>query len=141
MPLVILILALLLIPLDGCQLGAPPPVAVKDLHVLAIFENDSRDSVPPEQLAILKSTAPGSFIATVKSLAAKGPDGEPMIRIFDPNDPVDRDLEVFKKLWDHTKTSRKGDFWVVAVNGRKWKEGPLELNQAAQLQWLQSVIK
>jgi hypothetical protein len=141
MPLIVVVLALLFVPWQGCQPGAAPPVQATGLHVLVMLENDSRDAMPPEKLAIIKSTAPGSVVASIKAAAAKGPDGEPMFRILDPNDPVDRDLPVFKQIMSHVQTSKKGSDWIAAVNGRKFYEGPLEPNAAAQLQRLNTVLK
>lgn len=85
--------------------GAPLPVQIDGLHVLIVEQNEDRENLTPEQLAVFNSVKLRKLVDSM--------DGE--FRLLD----VDDDLRKYPKEWRAMAESTLKPPFVVVANGRK----------------------
>jgi len=111
----------------------PEPIPTGGLFVLIVEETDQRPKLPPDQLAILTATAPGSVREYLTQRCAKDADGRPQFRIFDKDNDLAKESAIWRQAWERPRQSIP---WILISNVSQMHEGPLPATPEATLELL-----
>ena len=116
---------------------SPPPIAELGFRIMVIEDLLERPKLPPEQLNIILSTAPGSFLQFVNKNAVRDSRGYADIRYVGTMDDLSEDKPYWKAAYELPRTSLP---WLIASNGKRGYSGPLPKTLSEALAIVQPLI-
>jgi hypothetical protein len=99
-----------------------PPLDVKGLHVMIIYETRYPEKLTLGQKAAINGRGEGSLAAYLDAKTPKEASGQPSYRFADPSATAEHDLPVWQAA---LKRPRKELPWIVISTERTGFEGPL----------------
>ncbi len=105
---------------------AKPFGAVSGLHVLIVFDDAAKNTLPDAQKSIIYSTLPGSVRAWLNANTPTGPDGKTHCwRVWEKGQDPTGDDPGWDKAMKYTLDHAKSYPWLVCQGPGGWYSGPL----------------